>query len=472
MVGIVSFGAYVPRYRLSRAAIAREWGRGGGAGTRSVANHDEDSLTMALEASLSALEGLPQRPQRVYLATTTSPYAEKAAAGLVATVLDLPRDAFTADYGGSLRAGTGALRSALEAVQGGAPSPVLVAASDCRLAEPGSDLEGVLGDGAAALLVGRDGVIAELEAYHSLSGDFTDTWRNEGEPYLQRGDPAFIGAYGLQTAVRECVQALLKNAGLKPEDVSAAAISGPDQRAQARVAKGLGMGDRVQASDAIWAEAGDTGCSLPLLQLAAILEVAGPGDRVLVCGYGGGSCDAFVFRVTEEIRRLAERRAVGYCLAHRRELASYGKYLQFRKILAAEPLAPYSSLALSWRETRQDLQLYGVRCRECGAMAYPRRRVCLSCGTKDHFDDEKLSRRGTVFTFTRDHLFPSPESPIAMIVAEMEGGGRFYGQFTDADPREVRIGMAVELAFRRLHEGGGVVHYFWKFRPAEAGSRV
>ncbi len=465
MVGIISYGAYVPRYRLSQAAIAREWGKGGGRGERSVANHDEDSLTMAVEASLSALDGLSLKPQGLFLATTTAPYAEHGTAGLASTVLDLPRDAFSADYGGSMRAGTTALRSALEAVQGGGLASVLVAATDCRLAEPGSDLEGVLGDGSAALLIGSEGVMAELEACHSLSGDFVDTWRNEGDPYLQRGDAAFIGSYGLQRVARDCAQALLVKAGLTAADVSAAVISAPDQRAQARLAKTLGVGEKVSALDAIWGQVGDTGCSLPLVQLAAALEKAGPGDRILVTGYGGGGCDAFLFRVTDEITRLGVRWAVEYWLARKRELPSYGKYLQFRKILAAEPLAPYSSLALSWRETRQDLQLYGVRCRECGAIDYPRRRVCLGCGAKDRFDDEKLSRRGTVFTFTVDSLFPSPESPIAMIVADLEGGGRFYGQFTDADPREVRIGMPVELPFRRLHEGGGVVHYFWKFRP-------
>lgn len=467
MVGIIGFGAYVPRYRLSLETIAKEWGRSGGKGERSVASHDEDSLTMALEASFSALSGLGESPQALLLATTTSPYAEKGAAGLAATVLDLSRNSFTADYGGSLRAGTAALRSALESVQGAGPDSVLVAAADCRMAEPGSDLEAGLGDGAAAVLVGRGRpVIAELEAYHSVSGDFTDTWRREGGAYLMRGDPSFVGSYGLQSATRDCTKALLEKAGFAISEVTFAVIPAPDQRSQARLAKSLGLADKVAFSDAIWREVGDTGCSLPLLLLAAALEQARPGDRILVCGYGGGGCDAFLFRVTEEIARWEKRRGVGYYLARKRALASYGKYLQFRKVLASEPLAPYSSLALSWREARQDLQLYGVRCRQCGALSYPRRRVCLGCGTKDNFDDEKLSRRGTVFTFTRDYLFPSPESPVAMVVADMEGGSRFYAQFTDADPQEVEIGLPVELTFRRLHEGGDVVHYFWKFRPA------
>lgn len=136
MVGIISYGAYVPRYRLSQAVIAREWGRSSGKGERSVANHDEDSLTMAVEASLAAMDGLSVRPQGLFLATTTDPYAEKGTAGLASTVLDLPREAFTADYGGSLRASTSALRSAMESVQGGGPASVLVAAAPFSSGQP------------------------------------------------------------------------------------------------------------------------------------------------------------------------------------------------------------------------------------------------------------------------------------------------------------------------------------------------
>jgi 3-hydroxy-3-methylglutaryl CoA synthase len=465
LIGITSFGAYIPRHRLSRALIAREWGGRGGPGERAVANHDEDSATMAVEAALNCLEGIPGSPEGLLLATTTNPYAEKGMAGLAAMVLDLPREAFTADYSASLRAGTAALRSALEMVQSGRSRSLLIAAADCRLGEPSSDLEASLGDAAAALLVGQEGVIAELEATHSLAGDFTDTWRRDRDRYLQRGDPTFIQSYGHQKVVRDCVQGLLHKANLTAADIAVAVFGSPDKRAQVRLAKALGV-EGTSASEALWDGVGDAGCATPLLHLAAALESAQPGERILLCSYGSGSSDAFLFRVTAAIEALRPRRAVAYHLARKRELPSYGKYLKFRQILAEEPLAPYASLPLSWREAKQDLQLYGIRCRSCGTFVYPRRRVCLCCGAKDDFQEEKLSRRGTVFTFTRDHLFPSPDPPIAMIVAEMEGGGRFFGQLTDADPAQVTIGMTVELTLRRLHQGGGFHHYFWKFRPA------
>ena len=72
-------------------------------------------------------------------------------------------------------------------------------------------------------------------------------------------------------------------------------------------------------------------------------------------------------------------------------------------------------------------------------------------------------------SLTRDHLVPSPDPPTAMVAADLDGGGRFYTQMTDCDPATVSIGMPVELTFRRFHEGGELVNYFWKFRPLLGG---
>ena len=117
------------------------------------------------------------------------------------------------------------------------------------------------------------------------------------------------------------------------------------------------------------------------------------------------------------------------------------------------------------REERQNFRLYGQKCEACGAVSYPRRHLCWRCSS-DRLGDHRIARRGRVFTFTRDHLVPTPDPPTVMVAADLEGGGRFYAQLTDADPDTIAIDMRVELTFRRLHEGEGYVNYFWKFRPA------
>src|SRR5215468_6349908 len=150
MVGITSYGAYVPMWRLPFAAIAGggRKAQAGGGGERSVAYFDEDSVTMAVAAAMDCLRGIDRRQVGGLLfASTSYPYKEKQGSSIIAKALDLERSIITADFGGSLRAGTTALRSALDAVKAGTAKNVLVIASDNRMAAPRSALERNVGDG-------------------------------------------------------------------------------------------------------------------------------------------------------------------------------------------------------------------------------------------------------------------------------------------------------------------------------------
>jgi uncharacterized OB-fold protein len=146
-------------------------------------------------------------------------------------------------------------------------------------------------------------------------------------------------------------------------------------------------------------------------------------------------------------------------------LPSYEPYLRARAVLPAEPLGEPVTTMIEWKELRQDVRLYGSRCEACGLVQYPQARVCLGCQARERMAEHKLGRRGTVFTFTIDNLAPVPEHPMPMAVIDLEGGGRVYLQVTDAAEGEVKVGVPVELTFRRLHEGGGNRNYFWKARP-------
>ncbi len=169
MIGILSAGGYVPRYRLSGKALGAVWG-GGGSGERAVAGYDEDSLTMACEAALNVLHGRDvTRIGACFLASTSAPYAEKSSAAILATVADLAPAVLTADLGGSLRCGTTALRLALDTVKAGSAAQALVAAGDVRPVAPGTPEEAQLGDGAGAALVGDGDVIASFEGAFAAS---------------------------------------------------------------------------------------------------------------------------------------------------------------------------------------------------------------------------------------------------------------------------------------------------------------
>ncbi len=180
--------------------------------------------------------------------------------------------------------------------------------------------------------------------------------------------------------------------------------------------------------------------------------------------YGNGA-EAVLFETTEAVRDFRPVRPVAQQLAAGRPLAHYGKFLKFRRHVTTEVVKSFSSVPTLVREERQNVRLYGQRCGECGAVSYPRRHLCWQCSS-DRLTDYRLSRRGRVFTFTRDHLVPSPDPPTIMAAADLEGGGRFYAQVTDVDPDAVEVDMPVTLTYRRLHEGEDYVNYFWKLRPA------
>jgi 3-hydroxy-3-methylglutaryl CoA synthase len=423
---------------------------------------------MATEAALNCLQGIdPKSVDGLICASTTSPYLEKQASTLVATAVDLPIEIFTADHLSSIRAGTAALKSAMDAVKGGSAMNILVAAVDSRRGEPGSDSEQLFGDGSAAVLVGSTGVAASCEGIYSLSEEFMDTWRKQDDVFLQKGDAAFVQAYGYARIVKNCVEGILKKYEMKTSDISQFIIPAPDSRAYSRVVKSLNLSPGSFVEDPLLTTVGDTGAAAPLLLLVAALEKAKPSERLLLCSYGAGNSDAFLFQVTPEIERLRDMRGVTACQASKKPLTNYEKFLKFQSTLPNEPLVPYSSWALLWKEKKQNLQLYGTRCKRCGTFAYPRRRICQKCNAKDEYEDAKLPRRGKIYTFAKDHLFPNPDPPTVMAVVDMDGGGRFYGQLTDCDPGQVKIGMPVEFTFRRFHQGDGFYNYFWKLRPLD-----
>jgi 3-hydroxy-3-methylglutaryl CoA synthase len=464
MIGITGFGVHIPRYRLAGTTLAAVWG-GGGGGERAVANHDEDSLTMAVEASFAALAGRSsQELGGVMLATTTPPYAEKSSAALLSTVVDAGRDVFVTDLGGSLRAGTTGLRLALDAVRAGSARSVLVAAADIRPSPPGGDLEALLGDGAAAVVVGEgDDLLARFDGAYSLTQEFSDVWRKADARFPEQGDPTFVRTYGYEKLIPEAVNGLLARLGLRPQDVARVACYAPDARQAPGILRALEFPGTALLRLPLLASVGNTGAASPLLALAAALEEAQAGDRVLVVGYGSGA-DALLFQATERIERRDRGQGVTAQLRAGRPLAHYGKLLHFRRLVESEVVRAFTGLPVMQREERQGLRLYGQKCAACGAVQYPRRHLCWQCSGKD-LREHRLGRRGRVFTFTRDHLVPSPDPPTVMAAADLDGGGRFYTQMTDVDPAAVDVGTPVELTFRRFHEGGELVNYFWKFRP-------
>jgi len=463
MSGILAAAAYVPRYRLPRELIAKEWGGAAGGGEKAVANHDEDSLTMAVNAAVSLTGAGGVRPDAVFFATTSSPYTEKQGAATIAAVLDLPAATRTIDFTDTLRAGTSAVVAALDALAGGART-VLVAAADCRLGEPDSGGEQSYGDAGAALLLGAAPGWAEVLATHSIADEFLGTWRTREQDFPKSFPGAFESRYGYGRVLGEAVKGALAKAKMPPSELATVVLPTPNPRAPQGVAKALGLDPKRQLQDGFWMTVGDTGVAQPLLMLTAALERAKAGDLILVAGYGDGA-DAILLRATGT--RSATAATVSQQIEVKRLLPSYGRYARFRKLVRKESApADISSAVVMFRDRKELLPLYGGRCPKCGTVQFPKHRVCIECADPGGLEEVKLARRGTLFTFTNDYLFESPDPPTTHAVVDLEGGGRLYCQLTDCEPERVAIDMPLELTFRRIHEGGGFNNYFWKARPA------
>lgn len=336
MIGIKSFGAYIPEYRLNRGIISQAWGGGPARGEKAVANHDEDSATMAIEAVLNCISGMdPSTIDGLYFATTTAPYSEKQSASLIATVADLGRGIRTADFCNSLRSSTIALMAACDAIKSGAAKNVVVVSADCRIGSPNSDLEQVFGDGAAAVLVSESDLVASLEGDYTQSVEFIDYWRLNRDLFVRMDDARFALTQGYQRHVNEIISGILKKYNLKPSDISKVAMYDPDGRTSAAVLKGLGFDPKKQLQDGLYDSVGNTGTAMPVMSLVAALEDANDGDKILLVSYGDGA-DAVLLKVGPKIGGLRDRRGIKHHLGVKRNLDNYVNYLRLRGLLGKE----------------------------------------------------------------------------------------------------------------------------------------
>lgn len=471
MAGITSIGAYIPMYRLNLDEITKFWHIKGMSGEKAVAGYDEDSITMAVAAAVDCLKGNEGPPQGLYLATTTNPYREKQGAALIASAVDLGRDALIADFANSLRAGSIALRSAMDTVKSGSAKSILIAASDCRMGAPQGKSEQLLGDGAAAVTVGSDRPIAEIESSSSIFNDFTDHWRTDRDAFIRSAEGRFIDATGYMPTMQDAISGLMKKNAVSPKDISKIVFYASDIKEHAGLAKMLGF-ERSQVQDPLFVQIGNTGAAATFLMLAAALDEAKAGDRILLAGYGDG-CDAFLLRVTKEIDRIHVKPPVKDQLA-RKASVSYGNYLSWRNLVPIEtanlPARSEPSVVSRWRERKSIAALYGVRCKKCGTPQFhpigQNIRVCATCQAKDDFEAYRFSdRQGKLFSYSVDQLQPTKNPPGLNGVVDFDGGGRLICELTDYDLDKVKIGMPVEMTYRKMSQGEGIINYFWKAKP-------
>ncbi len=472
MAGIVAYGAYIPLFRISRAEIARAWGLAVAPGERAVAGYDEDSLTMAVAAARDCLKGIDRgNIGGLYFASTTAPYKEKQSAALIAAVLDLPPEAVTMDFSGSLRCGSNALKSAADAVDSGTARNILVCATDTRLGYPAGSGEMNFGDGAVALLIGKQQMAVDIKQFSTTYYEIQDTWRSDKDTFVRGAEDRFAMEEGIVKVMLEGISSILKKAGLTAKDFSRVALNSPNSRQLRTITQQAGFDDKTQVSDVLHMSVGDTGSAMSLMSLVASLEQAGPGEKILLATYGNG-CDTFVLETTEAISNVKDRRGIAGHLAAKTMIDNYNRYLRWRELVQIQPAARppleirQPSPAAQWREVPWELRLTGTKCLHCGTPQYPPQRICINCHTRDKFEPYSFNDKpAKVFSFSHDYVMQTVDPPVTVTVVDFEGGGRLMCDMTDRDPTAIKVGLPLEMTFRRLYYVGGIYNYWWKCQP-------
>ncbi|SRR5579885_499898 len=484
MPGITAYGAYIPRRRLQRKAIAEAnaWFapglRGAAKGERAMANWDEDSITMAVEAARDCLPAQDAARDRafidaIYFASTTMPFADRQNAGIISAALDLPENVYAADVGSSQRAGLSALIAAHDAVCSGRSKASLVVSAERRKARAASPQEMQFGDAGAAVALGDEGVIAKMLGSHSLTTDFVDHFRGEGSEFDYGWEERWIRDEGFSKLVPATVKALLEKTGVAAADIAHFILPCPFAKLDQQIAKQCGI-DPAHVRDNLAAAVGEAGTAHALLVLVHALENARPGEKILAVQFGQG-CDAVLLEVTSQITERSRRMGVSGWLSRRKEETNYLKYLAFNGLIELErgmraEKDNKTALTVLYRKNDMLMALVGGKCRVCGTAQFPRTRICVNpnCKAQDSQDPYSFAEReGTVLSWSADFLTYSMDPPNHYGIITFADGGRFMADITDVEQGQIDSGSKVRMAFRikDFDERRGFRRYFWKAVP-------
>jgi hydroxymethylglutaryl-CoA synthase len=340
-VGIIGYGAYVPRFRLPAKEVSRVWTGGKGGlpiKEKAVPGLDEDVITMSIEAARNAMLRAkidPAELRAVWVGSESHPYAVKPTSTLVAEAIGAVPNTQAADWEFACKAGTEALVAAMGLVGSGMGHYAMAIGMDTAQGKPGDALEYTAGAGGAAFIVGpADESLAAIDSSYSYVTDTPDFWRREYQKYPEHG-MRFTGEPAYFKHITEAATALMQATGTTPKDYTWAVFHQPNTKFPQKVASQLGFSMDQIAPGLLVPLIGNTYAGAAMIGLTGVLDIAQPGERVLVVSFGSGAgSDAFDIRVTEKIneRRNLANKTQDY--VSRRTEIDYATYVRYRGKLA------------------------------------------------------------------------------------------------------------------------------------------
>jgi hydroxymethylglutaryl-CoA synthase len=343
-VGIVAYGAYIPRMRIKVEEIARVWGKDGAKTSdglnvieKAIANYDEDSCTMAVEASRKAVEDFGISTQEIgaiYVGSESKPYAVKPTATIVADAIYAGPDLMAADLEFACKAGTAGIQICMGLVKSGMMDYGLAIGTDTSQGRPNDALEFSTGCGAAAFIIGRkkDEIIAEIKDTYSFTTDTPDFWRRQHAEFPRHAG-RFTGKPAYFRHVISGAKRMMERNNMAAEDFDYAVFHQPNGKFPLQAAKMLGIDEKKMEQGLLTPLIGNTYSASTMLGLASILDVLKPKEKVLVVSYGSGAgSDAFIIEGTSNLEKKRARTPVKE-LINDKEYVDYALYIKHRRKL-------------------------------------------------------------------------------------------------------------------------------------------
>lgn len=342
---IIGYGAYIPRYRMKVEESVKVWGgeadqikSGLMIKEKSVPAPDEDTATISVEAARNAVKRSQIDPQdigAIYVGSESHPYAVKPTATMVAEAIRATPNLTAADYEFACKAGTAAIQSCMGLVEAGICKYGMAIGADTAQSKPGDPLEYTAAAGGGAFIVGEDGddVIAKIDGTYSYTTDTPDFWRREMKPYPEHGG-RFTGKPAYFKHILSASNGLLRQLELTPQDFDYAVFHQPNGKFPLKAAKRLGFPREKIDPGLLTPEIGNTYSGATPLGLAAILDQAEPGDRILAVSFGSGAgSDAFCLTVKNGVKKNADSVPQVQDYVKDKEYITYGEYTKFREML-------------------------------------------------------------------------------------------------------------------------------------------
>jgi len=341
-VGILSYGVYIPKYRLRVSDIAPIWGKNSkdiekslGVSEKSVPGFDEDAVTQAYEAASNAIAKISIPPSELGICLVGSeshPYAVNPTSTIVAEFLGIGTNYLAADLEFACKAATAGIIFTAGLISSREISSGLVIGSDAAQAKPHDVLEYTAASGAAAFILGEEKKsLAKLVDLTSFSSDTPDFWRRDGVPYPTHGG-RFTGEPAYFAHVEAVAKRLLEKTKTKVSDFDYCIFHMPNGKFPREVAKRLGFTPKQLSPSLVVDYIGNPYSASSLMGLAAVLDIARPKEKIFMVSYGSGAgSDGFIFETTEHIKNQKKAGLTVSDFIQNKEYISYLKYLKFTK---------------------------------------------------------------------------------------------------------------------------------------------